>query len=596
MRSVIQSGDLHGVGVYKAVAPEDTIARIRALLRRSDLFVIERHWNLSPGHWASVHLQIPGTGFAVNGKGIDARFALASAYGELMERLQFLYGLGLAYPDQELIAEAPLAAWPTDLTARLARIAAGSRKATGDGVPVVPFYHLGSGELRLLPIEALRQSALTNGCCAGNTPPEALIHGICEILERFVLRRIVVEQPVLPSIPVAELRGFPVHATLAHLQRQGLEVIVKDCSFGGAWPVVGLILRQGERGIFHVGASPSFPLALERCLTEVFQGIGLDRLIAKLPPLPTAAPRTDEEASLRFVRAAKNIERLVEPCLLESSGGYAVEYVQRSRPDMVSDATLKALLRRIGDAGHEVYVRDIGFLGFPSFILHISGMSTLQDEAYHRHSQTEARERLAALYMRLDEASTSEVRWLAESIRRWLGSPVRHPWQSMQESLLGLTHGPSVFDAARTLQPTLIAALLFDESGDPQAGATLLQAALTEQIATGEIDGSPGSQFSARIRFGAYLAARGQGATSDTARQRAFAGALDPISRRLELRLSGRIGRLETLHVPRGCYHCSLCSLATACEAPGQAQLAERLHERMRHFSFDQGWLSTLLD
>lgn len=547
MRSVIQSGDLHGVGVYKAVAPEDTIARIRALLRRSDLFVIERHWNLSPGHWASVHLQIPGTGFAVNGKGIDARFALASAYGELMERLQFLYGLGLAYPDQELIAEAPLAAWPTDLTARLARIAAGSRKATGDGVPVVPFYHLGSGELRLLPIEALRQSALTNGCCAGNTPPEALIHGICEILERFVLRRIVVEQPVLPSIPVAELRGFPVHATLAHLQRQGLEVIVKDCSFGGAWPVVGLILRQGERGIFHVGASPSFPLALERCLTEVFQGIGLDRLIAKLPPLPTAAPRTDEEASLRFVRAAKNIERLVEPCLLESSGGYAVEYVQRSRPDMVSDATLKALLRRIGDAGHEVYVRDIGFLGFPSFILHISGMSTLQDEAYHRHSQTEARERLAALYMRLDEASTSEVRWLAES-------------------------------------------------GDPQAGATLLQAALTEQIATGEIDGSPGSQSSARIRFGAYLAARGQGATSDTARQRAFAGALDPISRRLELRLSGRIGRLETLHVPRGCYHCSLCSLATACEAPGQAQLAERLHERMRHFSFDQGWLSTLLD
>jgi hypothetical protein len=166
----------------------------------------------------------------------------------------------------------------------------------------------------------------------------------------------------------------------------------------------------------------------------------------------------------------------------------------------------------------------------------------------------------------------------------------------MQESLLGLTHGPAVFDATETLEPALIAALLFDESGDPRAGATVLQAALTQQIACGEIDGSPGSQSPARIRFGAYLAARGEGATADTARRHAFAGALDPISRRLELRLSGRIGRLEALHVPRGCYHCAPCPLSTTCEAPGQAKLAEHLRERMRHFSFDQGWLSTLLD
>lgn len=587
---------LHRVGFYKAAEPEETIERVRGLLRRCDLFVVERHWQLRPGHWASVQLQIPGTGFSVNGKGIDPRFALASAYGELMERLQFLNGLGLAYPDQQWLAAPPMApTWPAELVARLAKSngkTGPGNDGTSDDIACVPFYHLNSGEERLLPIEALRQTALTNGSCAGNTPPEALIHGLCEILERFVLRRIIVEQPVLPSIPLAALSGLPIAKTLSILQREGLDVVIKDCSFGGTWPVVGLMLRQGERGVFHLGASPAFPLALERCLTEIFQGISLERLIASMPLLPTAGPACAEEASLRFVRAAKNIERLVEPCLLETAGQYSKDFVDGAGGDMVSAQTMRSLMTRIIDAGHEVYVRDIAFLGVPAFTLYIPGMSTLQDEVYHRYAQTDASDALAAIYLRIDQASDDELLRLAKAIQAWLRSPVRYAWQPMQQSLLGLPHGQQVFDQA--LEPALFAALLFDEAGAPESAATLLQRALADTIATGEINASPGSQSPARLRFGAYLAARGRGATPDAAREQAFTGVLDPVSQRLARRLSGRIGHAEALGVPLGCYNCADCPHASGCEVPGRQGLIQRLQERMRHVGFDQRWLATL--
>lgn len=585
------SDALHRVGVYKAAAPEATIARIRGLLQRCGLFVIERQWLLRSGHWASVQLQIPGSGFSVNGKGIDPKFALASAYGELMERLQFLNELGLAYPDQQWLAktqlsEHALAAWPAELLARLAL-----RNPTGS-LACLPFYHVNRGELCALPIDALRQRALTNGTCAGNTPHEALIHGLCEILERYVLRCIVDEQPVLPSIPLAELERFPVFASLSDLQQQGLEVLVKDCSFGGTWPVVGILLRQGERGLFHLGASPSFPLALERCLTEIFQGVSLEQLVAGLPLLPIAAPASTEEAALRFVRAAKNIERLVEPCLLESAGSYATDFVHQSAPDMVSPATLNALVQQIMAEGHELYIRNIGFLGFPSFTLFIPGMSTLQDEVYHDQAQTADREALAAIYLQVDQAPPAQRRKLAEAILRWLQSPVRYAWQSMQQSLLGLAHGPEVF--RHSLEPVLAAALLFAEVGELQAASALLQEAQAELIESAEVDAMLAKQMSARVRFGAYLASRTRGVAADSARQAVFAGVLDPVSERLQRRLAGEISLAQALGVPQLCYRCADCALAMSCDVPGQQQLKRQLAAQLHHDSFDQRWLAAL--
>lgn len=73
---------------YKENSPEETINRIRRLLSALDIFVIEQEWHNSHDCYHSLTLVVEGTSFTVNGKGVTRSLALASAYGELMERMQ----------------------------------------------------------------------------------------------------------------------------------------------------------------------------------------------------------------------------------------------------------------------------------------------------------------------------------------------------------------------------------------------------------------------------------------------------------------------------------------------------------------------------
>ena len=45
--------------------------------------------------------------------------------------------------------------------------------------------------------------------CAGNSPEEALVQGLSEIIERVVQRRIFTEKPALPDVPEEYIQQFP---------------------------------------------------------------------------------------------------------------------------------------------------------------------------------------------------------------------------------------------------------------------------------------------------------------------------------------------------------------------------------------------------
>src|SRR5208337_1881336 len=81
---------LHSVPRYKAVNPEETIQTIRKILSELKLFVIESEWFREKNTFISLGLSMADAPVYSNGKGMDERFALASAYGEFIERLQNL--------------------------------------------------------------------------------------------------------------------------------------------------------------------------------------------------------------------------------------------------------------------------------------------------------------------------------------------------------------------------------------------------------------------------------------------------------------------------------------------------------------------------
>ncbi len=74
---------------YKDVEPVKTISNARNKLALLGI-VAQESWSKVGENVYSVHLAVLGTTITANGKGCTKELTLASAYGELIERLSFL--------------------------------------------------------------------------------------------------------------------------------------------------------------------------------------------------------------------------------------------------------------------------------------------------------------------------------------------------------------------------------------------------------------------------------------------------------------------------------------------------------------------------
>lgn len=421
---------------YKARDPSVTIEHARGVLRACDLFVVETHrtHGVSGVHFCRLMLgdeDVRALNIGVNGKGLTARWALASAYGELMERLQngvllpqrqswfatgrYLQGsadggsglhvrlrergllLEHLYAPDEVYQDAErVVAECGDVLVRMLRAPGGAPmveylrglSSLGEPIPCLPFYSVTAGEVRLLPAEMLRLTCASNGMCAGNTPSEALVQGLSEVVERYAMRVLHLDGVVPPTVPLEWFAGTIVHDRLQRIREsQGMTVVVKDCSLGLGLPVLGLLLVDAgrRRWAFHIGADPSPITALERCLTELYQG---DRhaLAGRFHEMPrrgegcgadgAARPSQDE----RSVRRAAYREAVVTgsgrypPAVLGSGASYG--FTGFEHPVSVSDEDdLRYLVDKVTGLGFDLFVRDVSALGFPAYQVYVPGMS-----------------------------------------------------------------------------------------------------------------------------------------------------------------------------------------------------------------------------
>jgi len=289
------SGGLARIKPYKAVAPEQTVAEIRKRLSRLGLSFVEEAIRGESGCFSSC-LQLMGAiddeiVFQTMGKGRSSGYAKASAYGEMLERIQNLaFYMMLLYPtrpEAEGVQRAPLFDYfpderiLTDKEKRRGMDRLACDRSTSDellqsGTVIgVPFRNIFESRDEYLPFRAFQVIVGSNGMCSGNTPAEAIIHGLCEVFERYVLKRLFLWPTAVPEIPLDWFAGHAIHGDLLRLAAErGCQVQIKDCAMGYRLPVIGLLIRDGEamRYAFHLGADPSPVTALERCFTEMCQG------------------------------------------------------------------------------------------------------------------------------------------------------------------------------------------------------------------------------------------------------------------------------------------------------------------------------------
>lgn len=409
---------------YKALPPLETINHAREILNQCDLFTLERHYRFPATGVACCRVWLGDEDIAelqvgTNGKGMNARYALASAYGELLERLQNgalfpmrqrrfampntgaetteLFRRAMAEKNAELLFQfAPDERWLTpgeaaaecgDVVAEMFGIAEADvpalmvRVTEGEKTPCVPFYSVSEKQTRWLPMELLWSACGTNGMCAGNAPREALIQGVSEILERYAIRLLYVENTPPPIVPPSVFAGTEILNRLEAMREAGMQYEIRDCSMGRGLPVIGLrLIRQDGTQAFHLGADPSPITALERCLTELFQGRPEDN--ERRYHRGGIGNKPDKEAD--HVRQALYYGHFMESvssgfgawpdCVSEQGAPFAGFTHPVSRSD---EDDLDYLMRLVSGMGRRLFVRNNAYLGFPAYIAFIPGMSEI---------------------------------------------------------------------------------------------------------------------------------------------------------------------------------------------------------------------------
>lgn len=390
----------------KECEPAATIARIREILSGMRLAPIESEWFQQEGGFYSLRLTLPGTMIGTNGKGTSPEYALASAYGELMERLSNMapFRLAVDMPDRAHRQGCFLYA-PDEIPMSMGEVlASGDPWIRGllDTLPEgtdrvrylrlwrqvsyedrtsdfygIRFISLIDGQTHALPMKMLSKLYMSNGMCAGNSLTEALIQGLCECYERYANRAVVLDGWPLYEIGRERIEMWPLIKDLVQrLEADGrYAVTLYDASLGLGLPVAAVLLTDRSVGGYFVkfGGAQCPELAIERTLTELMQGQQMGQI--KGMQAIHADPRIPDRGQNMMGILTNGIGIYPFSCFSGSESGDPLPDYGASS----NEETLSNLISLAQWLGYDVLARDVSFLGFPAAHVVVPGMSEVSN-------------------------------------------------------------------------------------------------------------------------------------------------------------------------------------------------------------------------
>ena len=397
-------------GNHKDQKPEYTINRIRKILNNIGIHLYEHKWYQSLDNVFSVGIAEADNSTHSNGKGISKPYTLASAYAEYIERLQngflykFTYGLMSAdnnfWLDSEVFSTNSAYDSNEEIFNKVYKM--DYKKVIefyGDKMMCVPFYDIVKDDIKYLPYSLIASVSASNGLCAGNTPEEALVQGFCEIIERYILKILHTKQISLPTVPINIIQHMNIYRLIKKIQSFGYSIIIKDGSFGGIFPAIILILvnKNQTKYTFHIGVDPVLEVAIQRCITEIFQGstlIDIEKTI--LVTLDVSDNIPEQENNLLdlgknnddkdFYRRFRKPGGAIYDNLLYHSNNSKFNWPLCTSQN--NKSYLKKLIESINKSGYKnIYIRNVSFLGFPSYRIYIPGMSEINRELIYNERE-----------------------------------------------------------------------------------------------------------------------------------------------------------------------------------------------------------------
>lgn len=437
---------------YKTDTPENTILNISTILNKKlNILLKETPTDAKEGLY-SCRVNIANNNLlpfniGTNGKGMKYEYALASAYGEFMERLQNLallsgrnYALNSNWPksdksefyqklkERDLILKYKFA--PDEETIIFEKkddiirkyietydIEEIERYYEGKALTLLPFYSVFENKEVKLPREVIGFACTSNGMCAGNSPLEAILQGLSEILERYVQKIIYRDNISFPNIPRDYFQYTEIFNIINLIEKKyNWEIDIKDCSCQIGLPVIGVLIQDKQKRMykFHIGADPSPITALERTLTEIYQGrtnAGLLPIDIKLQTkLLTCKDLKDEE----MFKTCTNGEGYHHINLLSKNSSYEFQGFD-SNWGLSNENDMKLMVNLFSQIGSDIYIRDVSFLGFPSYFIYIPKISenmNIFNNSYFTEHVTKA-SRINKIARNIDVNNKSEIKDIA---------------------------------------------------------------------------------------------------------------------------------------------------------------------------------------
>ncbi|WP_164509039.1 YcaO-like family protein [Clostridium rectalis] len=433
---------------YKDNDPISTINNIRNILSNQGILPIEANWFNSVDGFYSVNLKLPSLDIFTNGKGVTNEYALASAYGEFMERLQnqmiyrgrfdfsydtenykdFIYSPDEVYLDIENILNGEFNGYKVYLPPEekpkinydvINKWQCINNFNLSSKILGIPFYSLKEDTLYYVPLSISDFYYSTNGMCAGNTTEEALVEGLCEIFERYVKFKILDDFIVPPNIPIEYIKEFkiPYNMIQEFEDVSNFKIIVKDCSLGKGLPVVAVAVVDtiNQKYFWSFGSHPVFEIALTRTLTELLQGKDVHNI--------------DSLMDFKYLnKSIKNTSNKLN-AFIDGTGYFPVQcfsnnssYEFSEYKDMRNKSNkdlFKYTIDILKTMDYDLLLRDVSFMGFPSFQIIIPTMSEVITTEEIDFETLTNRANIKKILKNLNSASFEELQLVIDYIEKF---------------------------------------------------------------------------------------------------------------------------------------------------------------------------------
>lgn len=386
----------------KDAKPEDTVAKIKKILLEELGCETREIWLNSVKGVYSVRIEIIGTHIGANGKGISKELTLASGYGELMERLQNMINFRMSSVYKDQIQRNCTYVCPDQIIRRTTNLEQQEQSWIAKILKPIDanrinnkLMNFSKGEIIELPYKKYQSSESilvpyvlgdiiygSNGMAAGNTKEEAMVQGISEILERYMVKNILAglysNDGHFSEITNYVLNEYSwIKDIVNECENAGYKIHILDMGDKEGLPVLATIFLNKKNLEYFVnfGSHPLLEIAVERTLSELMQGREIQDM----------AGMTKLENSIKDNSETRNRNNIfingsgIYPyqlfCLVSKEPSKIWKYQYNNNKDM-----LEKYIELIDNMGKTVYYRDMGFLGFPAYHIIIPGISEITED------------------------------------------------------------------------------------------------------------------------------------------------------------------------------------------------------------------------